>query len=308
VRHRAVPAALALLAALADRPGAALDVPFLAGRVNDTAGMLSEAERERIEEKAAALEAATGAQLAVLTIASLEGEPIEAYALRVAEAWQLGRREHDDGVLLLVARDDRALRLEVGYGLEATLPDAVCRRIIDNVIVPRFRDGSFAAGIESGVDAVGAAIQGREVVPAEAPPAGQTAPMLAWPGRLLFLGVFAVVVGTFSLVALFGSGCSSWFLFLFLIPFYATFPPVGLGVPIGLVPLVLWMVGFPLAKLWLARTDAGKAFIARHSGLAGMAAATRGSGRGGRSGGSRSGGGFSGGGGSFGGGGASGGW
>jgi len=303
VRRRAALPALVLLAALAGLPATALEVPYLTGRVNDHAGMLSEGERERIEGKLAALEVDTGAQVAVLTVESLEGEAIEGYALRVAEAWQLGKRGRDDGVLLLVARQDRELRLEVGYGLEATLPDAVCRRIIDNIIVPRFRQGAFGAGIEEGVDAVAGSISGRDVVPAEAPTGNQDLRNAPWMFRILFLGIFTVVVGTFSLVALVSSGCFAWFLYVFLIPFYATFPPVGLGVPLGFVPLVVWVIGFPIAKAWLARTKAGKAFLTRHPGLAGMAAATRGSGGGGRSGG-----GFSGGGGSFGGGGASGRW
>jgi uncharacterized protein len=117
VRRRAALPALVLLAAAVAPTATALEVPYLTGRVNDHAGMLTETERERIEAKLAALETGAGAQVAVLTVESLDGEAIEAYALRVAEAWQLGRKGRDDGVLLLVARDDRALRLEVGYGL-----------------------------------------------------------------------------------------------------------------------------------------------------------------------------------------------
>jgi uncharacterized protein len=300
--------ALVLLAALAGLPATALDVPYLTGRVNDHAAMLSEAERARIEEKLAALESDTGAQMAVLIVESLAGEPIEVYALRVAEAWKLGRKGHDDGVLLLVARDDRALRLEVGYGLEATLPDAVCRRIIDNVIVPRFRQGAFGAGIEQGVDAIVGTLQGRDVVPAEAPSQAQDLQDAPWTFRLLFLGIFAVVVGMFSLVALFGQGCQSWFLYCFLMPFYFAFPLAALGSPAGVVPIVLWVVGFPILKLWLGSTAAGKAWLASHPRWTRFATSSgRGSGGGWSSGGS-SGGGFSGGGGSFGGGGASGGW
>jgi uncharacterized protein len=304
VRRRAVPAALVLLAALAGLPAGALDVPYLIGRVNDHAGMLTEEERARIEDKLAALEAETGAQVAVLTVESLEGETIEAYALRVAETWQLGKKGRDDGVLVLAAQQDRALRLEVGYGLEATLPDAVCRRIIDNVIVPQFKAGSFGAGIEAGVNAVAGTIQGRDVVPAEAPTGDQDLRSAPWTFRLLFLGIFTVVVGMFSLLALFGKGCQSWFLYVFLMPFYLAFPLAALGSPAGVVPIVLWVAGFPILKLWLGNTAAGKAWIASHPRWTSFAASSgRGSG-GGRS----SGGGFSGGGGSFGGGGASGRW
>lgn len=304
MRRRAVLAALVFLAAVAAVPATALDVPYLIGRVNDHAGMLTETERARIDEKLAALEAGTGAQVAVLTIVSLGGEPIEAYSLRVAETWRLGRKGRDDGVLLLVARDDRALRLEVGYGLEATLPDAVCRRIIDNVIVPQFRAGSYAAGIEAGVDAISGTIQGREVVPAEAPTQIQDVRDAPWTFRLLFLGIFTVVVGTFSLVALFAKGCQSWFLYIFLMPFYLAFPFAALGSPAGLVPIVLWVAGFPILKLWFGNTAAGKSWLANHPWWTSFATSSgRGSG-----GGWSSGGGFSGGGGSFGGGGASGRW
>jgi uncharacterized protein len=292
------------LAAVAAVPATALDVPYLIGRVSDHAGMLTETERARIDEKLAALEAGTGAQVAVLTVVSLGGEPIEAYSLRVAETWRLGRKGRDDGVLLLVARDDRALRLEVGYGLEATLPDAVCRRIIDNVIVPQFRAGSYAAGIEAGVDAIGGTIQGREVVPAEAPPQIQDVRDAPWTFKLLFLGIFTVVVGTFSLVALFARGCQSWFLYIFLMPLYLAFPFAALGSPAGLVPIVLWVAGFPILKLSLGNTAAGRAWLANHPWWTSFATSSgRGSG-----GGWSSGGGFSGGGGSFGGGGASGRW
>jgi uncharacterized protein len=308
VRHRAVPAALALLAALLAPPTAALDVPFLAGRVNDTAGMLTGPERERIEAKLEQLEASSGAQVAVLTVASLEGEAIETYALRVAETWQLGRREQDDGVLLLVARDDRALRLEVGYGLEAVLPDAVCRRIIDNVIVPRFRDGEFGSGIAEGVDAIAGTIEGRDVVPAEAPDRVPDARDMPWPFTLAFLGIFTVVIGMFSLVALFGQGCQGWFLYFFLMPFYFAFPLAALGRPAGLVPVVFWVVSFPILKLWLGHSAAGKEWLAGHPRWRRFATSTGRSSGGGWSSGGSSGGGFSGGGGSFGGGGASGGW
>ena len=304
MRLHAALRALLLLAALAGLPAIALDVPYLVGRVSDHGDMLSEEERARIEERLAAIEADTGAQVAVLTVESLEGEPIEAYALRVAEAWQLGRKGRDDGILLLAARNDRALRLEVGYGLEATLPDAVCRRIIDGVIVPQFRGGSYAAGIEAGIDAVAGAIQGRAVVRTEAPNRPQDLRDAPWPFRFLFLGIFTIVVGVFSLVALFGKGCQSWFLYIFLMPFYFAFPLAALGSPGGVVPIALWVVSFPILKLWLGSTATGKAWLASHPRWTSFAASSgRGSG-----GGWSSGGGFSGGGGSFGGGGASGRW
>ena len=122
----------------AERP-----IPDLHGRVTDEAGLLSTEAKERLEARLKALEEAKGAQLAVLTIQSLEGEILEEYSLRVAETWKLGRKEVDDGILLLVAVDDRKVRIEVGYGLEGILPDASCRRILDETILPEFRGGDF---------------------------------------------------------------------------------------------------------------------------------------------------------------------
>lgn len=141
----------------------ALEVPFLEGRVNDLAGMLDETVEARIEEKLATLERETGSQVAVLTLPSLEGENLEDFSIRVVDTWKLGREGIDDGVLLLVARDERQLRLEVGYGLEGALPDATARRIVDNVIVARFREGDVAGGIEAGVDAVLQVARGEEL-------------------------------------------------------------------------------------------------------------------------------------------------
>jgi uncharacterized protein len=156
-------ALLSLRAAAADKP-----VPFLSGRVVDEAGMLPADARQRIEEKLAAFEKSTGAQVAVLTVASLDGDPIEDYSIRVVETWKLGKKEKDNGVLLLVAEQDRKMRIEVGYGLEGELTDLESGRIVDNVIRPDFQKGDFAAGIEHGVDAILSALGGGEV-PAEPP-------------------------------------------------------------------------------------------------------------------------------------------
>ena len=110
----------------------ALEVPYLAGRVNDLADLMTEEEELRVTSKLEGFERATGAQIAVLTVPTLEGEVLEEYSLRVVETWGLGRAEQDDGVLLLVARDDRKMRIEVGYGLEGDLTDVQCGRILRN--------------------------------------------------------------------------------------------------------------------------------------------------------------------------------
>ncbi|PYM56963.1 MAG: methanol dehydrogenase, partial [Candidatus Rokuibacteriota bacterium] len=138
----------------------ALDVPYLAGRVNDLARVLSPAARDRLEAKLRDLEQRTGAQVAVLVIPSLEGESLEAYSVRVAQTWKLGRKGVDDGVLFLVAKNDRKMRIEVGYGLEPRLTDALSRQILDDQVRPRFRNNDFDGGIEAGVDAIGAVIEG----------------------------------------------------------------------------------------------------------------------------------------------------
>lgn len=166
----ALPAlAAALLAALLVAPLAAQrDVPFLAGRVVDEAGIVPPDVAARIDARLAAFEAETGNQVAVLTVGSLEGDPIEDFSLRVAETWKLGRAGVDDGVLFVVARDDRRMRIEVGYGLEAELTDLEAGRILDEIVAPRFRKGDFGGGVEAGVETIVASLQGAEL-PAPAP-------------------------------------------------------------------------------------------------------------------------------------------
>lgn len=281
--------------------GLALEVPYLTGRVMDQADMLPAATEEALTENLAALEERTGAQIAVLTVPSLEGEVLEDYALRVAETWELGRQGVDDGVLFLVARDDRKMRIEVGYGLEASIPDVTAKRILDELVTPRFRAGDFAGGISAGVDALITAVEGGDPLP----PPGPGSDAGAIPALVRILGslfVFLVLV-PFVLTALFSKGCQSWFLWIFLVPFLGAFPSALLTPWVG-VPLVLaWLVGFPFFKIWLAKSPTGKAFEAKHPKMFTWATS---SGGGGWSGGG--GGGFSGGGGSFGGGGASGSW
>jgi len=132
----------------------ALDVPPLRARVNDLAGMLSPASAQDLEQRLAAFEQETGHQIAVLTIPSLEGDTIEDFSIRVAEAWKIGKKGFDNGAILVIAQKDKNLRIEVGYGLEGVLPDAIASRIIREVIVPRFRGGDFSGGIVAGVNAI----------------------------------------------------------------------------------------------------------------------------------------------------------
>jgi uncharacterized protein len=136
-------------------------VPFLSGRVVDEAEMLSPAAEEVVSATLERLERDTGHQVAVLSVASLQGEPLEDFSHRVASTWALGRQDHDDGVLFLIARDERRMRIEVGYGLEGRFPDALAGRILRDLVTPRFRSGDFEGGIKAGVDAIAAVLEGR---------------------------------------------------------------------------------------------------------------------------------------------------
>ena len=306
MRVALVAAAAAAAAAVPAVAAPAKEVPFLSGRVVDEAGLLSAAARQRLDGELAALERETGDQVAVLTVQSLGGEPLEEYSIKVAQTWKLGQQGKDNGALLLISRDDRKLRIEVGYGLEGTLTDLGSNEIIDQVIRPRFRQGDFDGGVEQGVDAIVKVLHGQ---PLPARPAAPAAGAMPLGSRILFGLIFLVVVGVFSLIALATRGAQSWFLYFFLIPFYLAFPFAFAG-PIAALALTgLWLVGFPIVKaLWRgAPLPSGK----HRGGFWGGIVTATGSGggffSGGGSGGS-SGGGFSGGGGSFGGGGASGGW
>lgn len=155
---------LALLLLAPPASAAQLAVPPVA-RVTDLTGTLDASVRASLEQRLEAFERRKGSQIAVLMVAATAPETIEQYALRVAETWKLGRKGVDDGALLLVAKDERTLRIEVGYGLEGALPDAIARRIIDEIIVPRFRAGDFAGGLSAGVDRMIAVVDGEPLPP-----------------------------------------------------------------------------------------------------------------------------------------------
>src|SRR5688572_31953205 len=142
-------------------------VPPLTARVTDLTGTLTREQRVGLERSLEAFEARKGSQIAVLLVPTTAPEAIEQYALRVAEQWKIGRKKVDDGAILVVAKDDRALRIEVGYGLEGALNDATANRIIRELIVPRFREGDFYGGINAGLDRMMRVIDG-EPLPAPA--------------------------------------------------------------------------------------------------------------------------------------------
>src|SRR6201999_2602547 len=143
-------------------------VPPLSGRVVDQTGTLSSDTIASLTQTLKDLQARKGSQIAVLIVPTTAPETIEQFSIRVAEAWKIGRKKIDDGALLVVAKDDRKLRIEVGYGLEGALPDVTARRIIDEIIVPHFRTGDFAGGISAGVDRIIRIIDG-EPLPKPAP-------------------------------------------------------------------------------------------------------------------------------------------
>jgi uncharacterized protein len=140
-------------------------IPPLAARVTDTTGTLSAQQVQVLDARLAQFEARKGAQIAVLLVPTTQSEAIEQYALRAVEKWKLGRKKVDDGVLLVIAKSDRVLRIEVGYGLEGALTDAASSRIINESIAPKFAQGDFAGGIDAGLDAVMKVIDGEPLPP-----------------------------------------------------------------------------------------------------------------------------------------------
>jgi uncharacterized protein len=142
------------LVAIATVQAAEPEFPSLTGRVNDLAGLLSERDQRELEAALARFESKTTDQIVVVTVASLQGLPIEEYGYQLGRHWGIGQKEKDNGALLIVAPEEREVRIEVGYGLEGELTDARSRTIIERRILPRFREGDFAAGIKDGVAAM----------------------------------------------------------------------------------------------------------------------------------------------------------
>jgi uncharacterized protein len=282
-------ALLALVLCWAFAAFADVAVPPLTGRVVDQTATLSSDQKASLEQKLKSFEERKGSQVAVLIVPTTEPETIEQYSIRVAEQWKIGRKKVDDGAILVVAKDDRKLRIEVGYGLEGALTDLTSKRIIDEEIVTKFRNGDFAGGISAGVDRMLRVIDG-EPLPAPKPQAqysnnfniGDVFNPFVIVGVLVLGGIFRSVFGR-----LFGSAA------------------VG-----GIVGLVAWLF---IGSLVVSGAAGALAFVFTLFSDAVVSGAGRGGGTwvgGGRGGGSFSGGGggFSGGGGSFGGGGASGSW
>jgi uncharacterized protein len=289
---------LALLLCWACSALALVAVPALSGRVVDQTGTLAASDIASLTQTLKDLETRKGSQIAVLIVPTTDGEAIEPFSLRVAEAWKIGRKKIDDGALLVIAKNDRRLRIEVGYGLEGALTDATTKRIIDEDITPKFKSGDFAGGVAAGVDRMVRIVNGEKLPEPEPPhwrntgsfdPTDLFNPFLIIP-VLLFGGVMRRVLGR-----LVGS--------------------VAAG---GLVALVAWFLVGSLVAALLAGLIASvfvmfsDAITTPTPGSRGRNGGWPGGSSGGWSSGSSSSssdsGGFSGGGGSFGGGGASGSW
>lgn len=271
-------------------------VPPLQARVTDLTGTLTAAQQSEIEQKLAAFEQRKGAQVALLMVPTTAPEAIEQYSIRVVQAWKLGREKPDDGVLLLVALQDRALRIEVGYGLEGVLPDAIARRIIDDIIKPLFRQGDIAGGVSAGLQQIMKVVDGEPLPP---PDRKWRRPVDRLTGLAPAL-IFGVLIGGAILRALLGR-------------------TLGALVTGGLAGGVVWLVSQILGFAILAGVIAG--VVSLVAGIAssvgggrrggwggGLGGGLGGLGGGGFRGGGGFGGGFGGGGGGFGGGGASGRW
>lgn len=245
--------------------GAALaaDVPMLSGRVVDNAELLSPAARDRISAALKAHEGKTTNQIAVLTIPTLGEDNIEQYAIKVFEAWKLGRKDKDNGLLLVIVPKERKIRIEVGRGLEGTLPDVNASRIIRGVIAPPFKANQFDKGVEDGVAAIIKQLEGQAsdnpdakdgIKDDSASSSGFKEPNMTLGERILF-GVFIFgIIGLFTVIGIRTPGMG-WFLYLFLIPFWALFPIVIVGFTGAMIILGIYLVGYPLAKLLLPRTQ-----------------------------------------------------
>lgn len=286
--------ALSLLLSPGLRAQALQAVPPLSARVVDTVPLLDAAARARLEETLAALEREKGTQVAFLLVATTAPEDIASYANRVGNTWKIGRHGVGDGVLLVVARDDRRVRIEVAKTLEGAIPDLAAKGIIDEALTPAFRRGDYAGGLEAAADRIGALVRGEPLPAPQRSPGREQGFNLEDLAVFLFVAVpvmAAVLRGLFgrkagSLLAGGGAGVIAWFVTASL----------GIAFVAALVGVVLSLANLsPLAR------------HGRHHG--GWGPSTRGSwGGGGWSGGAGGGGFSSGGGGDFGGGGASGDW
>ena len=260
---------------------ALVGVPPLSGRIVDLSATLSADQLAQLNTSLRTIEERKGSQIAVLIVPTTQPEAIEQYAIRVAEQWKIGRKKVDDGAILVVAKNDRSLRIEVGYGLEGALNDATAKRIIDDIIVPRFKQGDFYGGINAGVDSMIKVVEGEPL------PAANRSALDINPANLKQLLPVALVVAV-----LLGGVLRSA---LGRVP--------GAAVTGGIIGVAAWLIA-GLALSAVVAGVLGFLFTLMGGGRMGMAGLYLGQGHGGGG----LGGGFRGGGGGFGGGGSSGRW
>jgi uncharacterized protein len=280
---RAVLLALSLVWSFA--ASADVAVPQLTGPVVDQTDTLHDGDIALMSVKLKDLEKRKGSQIAVLIVPTMEPETIEQYSIRVAEAWKIGRKKIDDGALLVVAKDDHHLRIEVGYGLEGSLTDVTVHRIIDEVITPKFKVGDFTGGISDGIDRMIKVIDG-EKLPAPEPPHWQQQNSFKGSGPFNLFALFGIVVLGGLLRTAFG-------------------PLIGASATGGIVAVVAWFI---MGSIAFALIAGAFCFVFVMFGRGGSGGGYSGGGSSGGGGSRDSDSGFSGGGGSFGGGGASGSW
>jgi len=284
-------ALLWLCCALAGAADSPIALPTLTARVTDLTGTLGADQRQALEARLAQAEAQKGSQIAVLLLPTTGPEAIEQFGIRLAEAWKVGRKGVDDGIILILVKNDRRLRIEVGYGLEGVLNDAVCKRIISEVMTPRLKQGDYYGAVQAGVEAIVAKISG-EALPAPAATAGSGAggslSLTASLDQNVFLGILIGVVVIGAALRFF----------------------LGNLVASGLVGSVTGVLGWLLTGniIGVLIGAAGGVFVALFGLNILLSLLLSRGGSGGWGGGGGGGGGFSGGGGSFGGGGASGSW
>jgi uncharacterized protein len=236
-------------------------VPPLRAHVTDLTGTLSAAQTDELERTLAAFEARKGSQIAVLIVPTTKPETIEQYSIRVVEAWKLGRKGVDDGALLLVATDDRTLRIEVGYGLEGALSDLVSNRIVEDLIVPRFKQGDFFGGVRAGVEAMIKVVDGEPLPEPQRAPArdksARSLETLLVAGFVLVFGIGGVLrrmIGRLPASALVGgvAGLLGW----------AVIASLTVGILLGLLAFGLSMLlgaagGFPPGRIGRGGWGAG---------------------------------------------------
>ncbi len=236
------------------------EVPYLSGRITDNAEIFSQDSRGRLAAMMKAHEDATTNQIAILTMPSLENGSVEEFAARVFESWKLGRKGKDNGVLIIISPGDKRARIEVGRGLQGRITEEAAGRIVRDLMTPSFNLGDYDQGMEDGLRVVigmldvpgtpETATQEKAQASSEFFSGVEDIPITE---RILIGAFIFGIIGLFTIIGVVTPG-AGWFLYLFLIPFWAMFPIIVVGTHGALVLLIIYLVGFPAAKLYLTRS------------------------------------------------------